>query len=337
MKFAAFPVTQAEGKILAHNIAALNGKRALRKGKVLTAQDVVILQSTGYRTVYAAELESGDLAEDTAAERIARAATGDGVHLKSASEGRASLVALYRGVVRVDAARLEQINSHPGIAFASLLTYTLVEGGQTVATIKVIPYGLASSVLEQAENAARGDTPLIQVGPLRSRQVGLILSGYPGAQARVVRSFEPPLRRRVEALGSRLESVDYVRLSAEEDAGALALALGDLIEQGMDLILMASETSIMDGSDIAPQAVERAGGWMACIGAPVDPGNLLMLAYMGNVPVLGVPGCARSPRRNVVDWILPALLAGYLLSAADVARLGHGGLLQEDPKGHRDE
>ena len=62
---------------------------------------------------------------------------------------------------------------------------------------------------------------------------------------------------------------------------------------------------------------------------PVDPGNLLLLGELGGRPVLGAPGCARSPKENGFDWVLHRLLAGIPVTAADIRRMGTGGLLME--------
>ena len=101
------------------------------------------------------------------------------------------------------------------------------------------------------------------------------------------------------------------------------------IDSGVHLLLLAGETAIMDAHDIVPRAVVRAGGHVESVGAPVDPGNLLMLAYLHDVPVVGAPGCARSRKTNIVDWILPRLLVGDRLTRRDIVELGHGGLLQD--------
>ncbi len=155
------------------------------------------------------------------------------------------------------------------------------------------------------------------------------MSGLSTARVRVTRTFEPPLRQRIERLGSALDEVEYFPLTGTGDWPALANELRHQVDKGCQVILMASETSIMDSSDNAPRAVEIAGGDVISIGAPVDPGNLLMLARFHDVPILGVPGCARSPKPNVVDRLLPVLLAGIHLKAGDIARLGHGGLIED--------
>lgn len=331
MRFGPVPLDEAEGKILAHNITRRGQPGRLRKGKVLSAADVQDLSGEGFSSVYAAELEEGDVDENSAARRVAEAAVEGccGLLIQGPSEGRANLAAAVGGVLLVDAARLQQVNLCEGVTFATLRSYRLVRPGQVVATVKIIPYALPVSVLEQAERAAQGDLPLVRVSDLKSRQVGLVLSGMPASASRMLHAFEPQMRKRLEGWGSQLRQIDYVALDGAHDEAALAEALCRQIERGCELVLLAGETSTMDYNDVAPRAVRQAGGQVVCVGAPVEPGNLLMLAGIGGIPVVGLPGCARSPKENVVDWVLPVLLAGEQLSAADVAAMGFGGLVEE--------
>jgi molybdenum cofactor cytidylyltransferase len=168
----------------------------------------------------------------------------------------------------------------------------------------------------------------VKVDALPRRSVGLILSGSTSIHARLLSDFDP-LRVRIERLGSSLDRTDFVALNDESDEAALAGMLRDQLSAGIELVLLAGETAIMDAHDIVPRAVIRAGGAVESVGAPVDPGNLLMLAYIDDVPIVGAPGCARSKKTNIVDWVLPRLLAGDRLTRRDIVGLGHGGLLQD--------
>jgi molybdopterin biosynthesis enzyme len=340
MKFGPVSVEAAEGKILGHNIAGADGRRALRKGRPLTAADVATLQQLGRQVVYVAELEPGDVEENTAAWRVAQAVSGKGIRLSGPSTGRVNLLATQLGMLRVDATRLIQLNACEGITLATLLTHTAVglsasgkssplTGRKMVGTVKILPFAVPEQTIEAAEALATQNGPLLWIDPLPKRKVALILSGSPTAERRIRHGFIPPLRERLEALDAELCAVEFVPLEDERGEGELAEALQQQTTAGMELVILAGETAIMDRYDITPRAIERAGGEVVCFGAPVDPGNLLLLAYQGAVPVLGAPGCVRSPKANIVDWVLPRLLVGDRLSHADIFSLGHGGLLED--------
>jgi molybdopterin biosynthesis enzyme len=222
------------------------------------------------------------------------------------------------------------INFLEGFTLATLPRHTVVSEGKTVATLKIIPYALSREVVIQAEMLAA--EPLLFLKPLLPKRVGLILSGSPAVQTRVTSSFQNALTARVSLLNSTIEQMEYVPLEDELGEHQLTAAIQKMIGQGMEMIILAGETAIMDRYDITPRAVERAGGEIACFGAPVDPGNLLMLAYSGPVPIIGAPGCVRSPKTNIIDLVLPRLLVGDRLSEADIVSLALGGLLEDVPE-----
>jgi hypothetical protein len=340
VKFEPVPLSEAEGKILGHNIAGADGQRLLRKGKPLTADDLENLRALGRTTVYVAKLEADDVEENNAARRVAEVVCGPGLHISHVSVGRANLLVDEMGILRIDVERLRAINECDGITLATLMTHSPVHARQIVATVKIIPYALPESTISAVEAIAGGNPgkvrqdlrkPIVRVDALPTRSVGMILSGSASMQRRLVSDFSP-LRDRVEKLGSRVIRTDFVALNDESDETALAETLKQQIAGGAGLILIAGETAIMDAQDIVPRAVVRAGGQVESVGAPVDPGNLLMLAYIHNIPVVGAPGCARSRKINIVDWILPRLLVGDQLLRRDIVELGHGGLLQDVPE-----
>ncbi|MFO7538864.1 MAG: molybdopterin-binding protein [Chloroflexota bacterium] len=332
MKFGPIPIAQAKGKILGHNIAGSDGRRALRKGHPLTTADITLLQQLGKTAVYVAQLEPDDIGENEAAAQLAQAVMGPGLRLSGPATGRANLYSDTRGLLRVDVERLARFNSSVGLTLATLPTHTALSAGKMVATLKIIPYALPGTTVETAVAIARDGGPLLSLDPLPQRRVGLILSGSLPAQERVARSFQNALGERLSALGSAIRQVDYVPLEDEADEQALATAIRRHHQAGLDLVILAGETAIMDRYDIAPRAVERAGGIITCFGAPVDPGNLLLLAYLDRLPILGAPGCARSPKDNIVDLVLPRLLVGDRLTQADIIDLGHGGLMEDVPE-----
>ena len=331
MRFEPVPVEAAEGKILGHNIHGVDGRYAFRKGICLTSEDVTVLQQIGRKIVYVAELDEGDSGEDLAAERVARAVMGAGLKYSGPSAGRVNFRARGLGLFRVDVERLGRLNDFEGTTLATLTTHSTVRRNQIVATVKVIPFALPEETIRGAEAIAQEAGPLIWAELLKPRRVGLILSASPGARQRVEEQFAP-LQERVEALSSELAQVEYVDPGEEVAEAELAAALTRELDAGMEVIILAGETAVMDRRDVAPRAVEQAGGQIECVGAPVDPGNLLMLAYIGQVPVLGAPGCARSRNVNIVDWVLPRLLAGEHLRRSDIVGMGHGGLLEDLPE-----
>ena len=328
MKFGPVPLSEAKGKILGHNIAAANGQRLLRKGKPLTGADVESLRALGRISVYVAQMEEDDMDENIAARRVAKAICGSGLHVTGAASGRVNLLSNEMGILRIDVERLMQLNECDGITLATLMSHSPVYSGQIVATVKVIPYAVPESIVSAAEAIASRSRPIVSVDALSSRSVGMILSGSPAIHQRLISDFDS-LRVRIKKLGSSLDRTDFVALNDESDEAELAEMLRDQLATGIKLILVAGETAIMDAHDIVPRAVIRAGGTVESVGAPVDPGNLLLLAYINGVPVVGTPGCARSKKMNIVDWILPRLLAGDRLNRRDIIELGHGGLLQD--------
>ncbi len=331
MKFGPVPLERAEGKILGHNVAGRDGRRLLRKGKALSVEHVAVLREMGRTVAYVAELEPGDVGEDVAARRVAEAAQGDGLRLLGSATGRVNVLATTQGLFRVNTGRLVRLNECQGVTLAALDTHTAVGRGQAVATIKVIPYAVPEPIVVRAEAIATEGEPLIRVDELLSRSVGMILSGSPSVRDKLFEHFSP-LEERVRSLGSHIAKRDYVTLDDDSGESVLASVIERQRDAGVLLILLAGETAIMDVGDIMPRALERAGGRVECVGAPVDPGNLLMLGYIGDVPVLGAPGCARSRKVNVVDWVLPRLLVGDRLTRADIVAMGHGGLLEDVPE-----
>jgi len=329
MKFGPTPLAESEGKILGHNIAGADGRRLLRKGKVLAEVDIKLLRSLGRTVVYVASLELDDVGENSAALRVARAAAGGGLRLSGAATGRVNILATDTGVLRVDAGRLARLNGCAGITLATMLSETAVQAQKIVATVKVLPFAVPEATVVTAEQVATERGPIIGLDVLPERRVALILSGSLSARERILKSFDPPLRARLNALKATITAVDFVPLEDAQGELELAQRIEGQVAAGTDLIILAGETAIMDAQDIAPRAVERAGGEVSCFGAPVDPGNLLLLAYVHDVPVLGAPGCARSPKRNIVDMVLPRLLVGDRLSGEEVFSWGHGGLLED--------
>ncbi|MEM9776809.1 MAG: molybdopterin-binding protein [Chloroflexota bacterium] len=340
MKFGAVPLEEAQGKILGHNIAGADGRRALRKGQPLSAEDLAKLARLGRDSVYVATPEVGDVAENEAAYRIACASAGANISVSKPTTGRSNLHAEQLGILRIDQERLMQVNMLDSVTLATVGVNSVVLPKQMVATLKIISYGIPENVVREAERIGHADTilnsqaePLLRIDPLERKKVGMILSGSPSAEERIVKGFEKSLRNRLNAWGSDLDAVEFVPLEDEQGEKMLAAQINQLVDDGVDMIILAGETAIMDRHDIAPRAVERAGGRVTCFGAPVDPGNLLMLARHDetgrSVQIIGTPGCARSAKKNIVDLVIPRILVGDYLTKMDIVRMGVGGMLDD--------
>jgi molybdopterin biosynthesis enzyme len=323
MKWLTVAPEQALGHILCHNLADAQGHKTLRKGTPIGESELAQLRALDLREVTVAMLDAGDVHEDAAAERLTRVCVGEGVTVSAASGGRTNLLAQQMGVLKVQRDALRQINLIDGLTIATLRHNSLVQANKIVATIKIIPYAVPASDLARAEALGREGDGVVSVRALRPQRVGVILAGSEAAKARVTKSFLPAIHSRIEELGSTPLALVYV----PHESQAIAEALHETREMGAGLCLIAGETSIMDREDVTPRGIALAGGRIEHYGAPVEPGNLLLLAYLDAMPVIGAPGCVRSRDLNVVDLILPRLLSGEWLKREDVVALADGGLL----------
>jgi molybdenum cofactor cytidylyltransferase len=327
MIFADIPARAAEGAILAHSQQV--GARTFKKGLRLTAEHVRALLDAGVETVVAARLEPGDLDEDAGARRVAAACAGGGVSVSTAATGRVNLFAEADGVAVFDRAPLDAVNLvAEEITLAAVHPYDRVERGQLIATVKVIPLGVAEATAEAAAEAARaGGAPLIRVAAFTARACGLVQTTLPGSRDKVLAKTTEAVRARVEGLHGRLAA----ETRAHHDADSVARALAQLREEGAELILILGASATTDRRDVIPAGIEAAGGRVRHYGMPVDPGQLLVLAELDGAPVLALPGSARSPRVGGNDWVLWRLMAGLEVTREDIMRMGAGGLLKEIP------
>ncbi len=322
------PIAKTEGTILVHNIAYPNGRKALKKGTLLSQEHIAILQTLNYETILAAILDKDDVRENEAATGLAEVLQT--IHLKPnrAAGGRVNLQAEVDGLLAIDVDRLRQLNNIPGISLATRPHNMMVGPKQTtnqVATLKIIPYAISKSDFQQALTLAQMRPGIITLNPLPSnRQAALLLIGHESVHAQLRHNFEPPTRTRLEKLNTTLTQVSLVPLDRE----AICQATSCLLDTN-DLLIVAGHTSIMDIDDITPRGLRQAGANITVYGVPVEPGNLLAIAYLDHKAILCAPGCARSLNHNVVDLILPRLLLDQHLHQSDIAALGHGGLLEK--------
>jgi molybdenum cofactor cytidylyltransferase len=322
MEFGPVATDQADGAILAHSVM-INGHR-LRKGLVLGPADIANLRAAGIAQVIAARPGPDDVPEDSAAARLAAALVPDplaaNLQLTDPFTGRVNLNAVAPGIVLLDTMAVHALNRiDPAITLATLPPFARVSAGTLVGTVKIITYAVPQAALTQAEVLVQH---AIRVQPVVRRSAGLLMTDVPGQEDKLIAKGRRAVEARLRALGMDLAGA----VTVPHDTGAMARALADLPGE-MLLILTGSATS--DLHDTAPQAVRAAGGTVARFGMPVDPGNLLFHGSLGGRPVIGLPGCARSPALNGADWVLERLACGLALTDDDIAAMGVGGLLKE--------
>lgn len=319
-------VSDGVGTILVHNVADADGRKVLKKGTRLAEEHLSRLAELGHSRVMVAVLEAGDVPEDQAALALAEALQADHLRQTRVTGGRVNLVAEVDGLLEVDAERLLELNTLPGITLASVPPRTVVGPNQKtaqVATLKIIPYAVRGRDLDRALALARPRPGIVELRPLPpGRRATMLLTGEPSAHDKLHADFVPPTRTRLERLGAALVAVEAV----PQEPSAIREAAARLAADA-DLVVIAGQTSIMDEDDTTLRALREAGAEIVVHGAPVEPGNLLALAYFPQVPVLCAPGCARGLNYNVVDIVLPRLLLGDRLERTDIAALGLGGLL----------
>ncbi|WP_138923542.1 molybdopterin-binding protein [Sulfitobacter sp. BSw21498] len=317
MRFGPVETAQAGGAVLAHSIALPSGR--LRKGLRLEPSHLAELQAEGIEQIIVAQLSAGDVDENTAAAQVARAVLADHPHLTmtKAFTGRVNLLADGPGIVHLDVAALEALNAvHPMITLATVPPFQQMAAGGMVATIKIISYAVADHDLDAACEAGRG---AIRMLPPQIKDATLIITEIDGGAGD---KGKKAIADRLSALDVTLKDIVIVphEISALRDAIAKA-------DTALTLVLTGSATSDID--DVAPQALRAAGGEVSRFGMPVDPGNLLFLGHRGDTPVIGLPGCARSPALNGADWVLSRVICGVDVTPRDIAGMGVGGLLKE--------
>jgi molybdenum cofactor cytidylyltransferase len=326
MQFGRSPVAEAAGAILGHGVR--QGALSFRKGRVLSAEDVAQLEEAGIAKITIARLDCGDIDEDAAAARIAGAAGGgDYVRLGAAFTGRANLYAQAAGLALIDTGAIHAANAvDEAVTLATLSPFAKVAAGQMLATIKIIPFAVPGASVAEAEKRL-AERPVIRVAPFQPKQAALISTRLPGMKPSLLNKNREALDARLKPLGS---SIIFER-RVPHDTAAVAEAIADAARAGANPILLFGASAIADRRDVLPAALEQAGGEIAVLGMPVDPGNLLMAGMVEGRTVLGLPGCARSPKLNGFDFVLWRVLAGLPVGRADVAAMGVGGLLADSP------
>ena len=322
MKAQTVDVKVSTGRVLCCTVFRPGGKKLRAKGHIISDDDIRILESEGMNKVWVTELEDGEVGEDDAVSAVAGEMGCGCYEIHLAAGGRANLHATENCCVLVDEELLREINCTSSVVIATSLNFSFGTAGQRIATVKSAPFAVAKNQLEAATTILRERGPIIQARPIRDTTVGVLYTDpVNGERARQL--FENITRQRLERCGL---GANFVLSSVEDDA-SVSRALHHLLRSKPTLILIASTTAPAGPEDVIGRSVRGIGGQIERFLAPVEPGNLFMLAYKDEVPIISAPGCFRSAKPNVVDLILPPVLARYRVTNWEVACLGHGGLL----------
>jgi hypothetical protein len=313
----------AAGMVLAQEVRGGDGRVAFDKGRMLSDSDVAVLADLPWAELHLLEMDSGDLHEDEAGRRLAAAVAGEGVKVGEMSGGAWPLLARHRGLFELDEAQLARVNAIPDLVVYTLPNLYVAMEGELLGRAKIIPFATRRAQVEQAEAISTKSRGLLRVRPFAPSRVAVLaqetLDGRSLARAR--RAFEEKLA----FFGSELIAVQVV----PSDPGPVAAALGAMVAEGAQLLVLAGSKP-MDPLDVSLRAVESAGARIEKLGVPSHPGTLLWLAYLEGVAVVGAPSCGLFSKATALDLLLPRLLAGQRISAADLAALGPGGLLTRD-------
>lgn len=317
-------VQDAVGTVLCHDITRIiPGKDkgpAFRRGHIVREEDVPNLLDIGKEHLYVFDPEDGYVHEDDAAQRIAEAATGPGIKLSSPSEGKVNFTAAYDGLIDIDTETLFKLNSVKDVIFGTIHTNQLVTQGRGLAGTRVIPLVVHEDTIKEAERILNEHPPLIQVRPLKSCKVGIVTTGSEVYSGRIKDKFGPVVKNKFESYGSSIVGQTFVSDEQEMTVNAI----NEFISKGADFVVVTGGMSV-DPDDQTPASIRATGAEVLTYGAPTFPGAMFMLARLGDIPIVGLPGCVMYYKASIFDLIIPRILAGKEVTRDDIVALGHGG------------
>jgi hypothetical protein len=318
------PVTEAVGMVLGHDVTRIVPGEykgpAFKRGHIIQKKDIARFLDIGKEHVYVIDLSSGFVHEDDAAGRIASASAGRGIGFTPVSEGRVNLVSEYKGLLKINTEALARLNGIGQIVFATLHTNHQVKAGQPVAGTRVIPIVVREQEVSEAESLCRECYPLVEIKPFQSIRVGMVTTGSEVYSGRIKDAFGPVVKKKFEELGSLI----LRQILVSDDMSMTVSAIRQLLSEGAEMVVVTGGMSV-DPDDQTPGAIRAAGGDVVTYGAPTFPGAMFMLAYIGDIPVLGLPGCVMYHKASIFDLVVPRILAGETVTKIDIEKMGHGG------------
>lgn len=318
------PVYEAEGMVLCHDITEIvPGKskgRAFKKGHVVTSEDIPKLLNLGKEHLYVWEVNENALHENDAAIRIAKAAAGQGITLTEPEEGKVELRAKMAGLLKINTSALEKINDIDEIVLATIHSNQMVGAGDVIAGSRVVPLVINTDKIRNVEKIGEAFFPIVEIKPLRSLKVGVVTTGSEVYHGRIQDQFGPVIQRKITELGSQI----LRQIFSDDNVTMISDSIQTLIKEGAEMIITTGGMSV-DPDDVTPAGIKEAGGYVISYGAPVLPGSMFMLARIGDIPVLGLPGCVMYHKTTIFDLLVPRILAGEEITRKDITRLAHGG------------
>jgi len=317
---------EAVGKVLAHDITEIRPGQfkgpAFKKGYIIREDDLEHLRRLGKEHLYVLHMEPGELHEDDAAVRLARALAGPGVVFNErATEGKISLKAAHRGLLKVDVQALTGFNMVPNVTCSSRHTNSVVEEGAIIAGTRAIPLIIDRREVEQAVGVAQAAGGVFSVKKFAAPDTGLVITGNEVYSGRIEDKFAPILRKKLGFFGCPVRETFFL----PDDQDAIRKAIERLLQENIGLILVAGGMSV-DPDDVSRLAIAAAGAEDLVYGSPVLPGAMFLYGHFGDVPVMGLPACVLFYGNTVFDLMLPRVLAGERISRKDLAETAHGGL-----------
>lgn len=318
------PVQKSVGNVLCHDITRIvPGEfkgRAFKRGHIVREEDVSTLRDLGKEHIYVFDMAEGLVHEDEAAVRIAKAAAGFGLTMSEPCEGRVNLHAAVDGLLKIDIRALQAVNDLEKVVLAVIHSNQVVARGRAVAGTRVIPLVVEEALLKNVEERCRLSEPLIQVKPFQPRKVGIVTTGSEVYNGRIKDKFGPILRKKFSSLNCNVLDQIFV----PDNVDMTVDAIRELLGRGAEFIAVTGGMSV-DPDDQTPTSIRAAGGRVVSYGAPTFPGAMFMLAHIGEVPVVGLPGCVMYAKASIFDLVVPRIIAGETLTRRDITALGHGG------------
>ncbi len=325
MKIQIMETEKSVGQLICHDITKIEKgvfKGAIfKRGHRISTEDIETLLRLGKNHIYTLELEKGDLHEDEAGKRLAKALAGTGLLIGEPSEGRLDLAAKHNGLLQIDVARLQRINCVPDVVVATLHRGTPLTKGEKVAGAKVIPLVVNEKTVIAVEQICAEGTPPLRVKPYLSFKIGGIITGREVVEGRVKDGFAPVLAQKAAFFGQQEPIIRY----CGDNADQISSIIEELISEGCNMIIVTGGMSV-DPDDVTPSGIKNTGAEIVKYGAPALPGAMFLLAFKDDIPLIGLPACAMYFQNTILDILLPRLMAGEIVTAEEIAALGHGGL-----------